>query len=310
MTLEEKVVKNIIRKLINGKDYRTVIVTLIDDKFLQFVIDFFRKVAKAKLTNKDVDGDWYKKEMLSPELSSDDIAIHSGLNRKTITNMYNSGKREVVINASSEHYDELYSVIDSLTSAEKLNLMLQIKFDKTSVKLNTVESLMVINALAVKRAALRGGFWSTAGKQVEGPLMLTLCKLFSVSESHYSEKPRAKKIKKGEVNREVDFFLLRKSKEYKCEVKLMGKGNPEGADAVVARGSRVFIADKLSEQNKTQLTKLKVEWVELRSEQGYEKFSAVLDALKIPYQQANRERLDEKIEEIFSEIFPQDSGHG
>lgn len=305
MTLEEKIVKNIIHKLINGKDYRTVIVTLIDDDFLQFATGFFRKVAKARLTNKDVD--WYKKEMLSPDLFPDDIAIHSGLNKKTIMNMYNSATRAIVIDASNEHYDELYSAIDSLASTEKLNLMLKIKLDEVNVELNTVESLVVINTLAVKRAALRGGYWSTTGKQVEGPLMLTLCKLFGVSESDYSEKPKAKKIKKGEVNREVDFFLLQGNEEYKCEVKLMGKGNPESADTVVARESRVFIADKLSEQNKAQLDERGVEWVELRSEQGYEKFSSVLDALKIPYQQANRERLNEKIEKIFLEIFPSDN---
>lgn len=307
MTLEEKIVKNIIHKLINGKDYRIEVVTLIDAEFLQFAVDFLKKIAEAKSANKDLDVDWYKKEMMNPNLPSDDIAIHSGLNKKTITNMYNSSTREIVIDASGEHYDKLSSVIDSLVNPEELNLMLQIKFGEVSVELNMTESLMVINALAVKRAALRGGFWSTAGKQVEGPLMLTLCKLFGVSESHYSEKPRAKKIKKGEVNREVDFFLLQENNEYKCEVKLMGKGNPESADAVVARGSRVFIADKLSEQNKAQLDEIDVEWVEMRSEQGYEKFSSVLDALEIPYQQANRKRLDAKIKKIFSEIFPSDN---
>lgn len=307
MTLEEKIVKNIIHKLINGEDYRIEIVALIDAGFLQFAVNFFKKIAEAKSANKDVDVDWYKKEMMNPKLPSDDIAIHSGLNKKTITNMYNSGRRAVVIDASDGHYDKLCSVIDSLANPEELNLMLKIKFGETGVELNMAESLMVINALAVKRAALRGGYWSTAGKQVEGPLMLTLCKLFGVSESCYDSKPKAKKVKKGEVNREVDFFLLKKDRKYKCEVKLMGKGNPESADAVVARESRVFIADKLSEQNKAQLDERGVEWVELRSEQGYEKFSSVLDALEIPYQQANRDRLDEKIEKIFLEIFPSDN---
>ena len=37
--------------------------------------------------------------------------------------------------------------------------------------------------------------------------------------------------------REVDFYLIGKKpeKRYRCEVKLMGKGNPEGADVIHAR---------------------------------------------------------------------------
>ena len=37
---------------------------------------------------------------------------------------------------------------------------------------------------------------------------------------------------------------------HRCEVKLMGRGNPESADAVHARSSQVFVADKLSDLNK------------------------------------------------------------
>jgi len=51
MTLTEQVTKNIVRKLINGDDYRIEIVTLINAKFLQFAIDFFKQVAEAKLDN-------------------------------------------------------------------------------------------------------------------------------------------------------------------------------------------------------------------------------------------------------------------
>ena len=44
MTLTNQVIKNIIRKLITGNDYRIEIVTLINAEFLQFAIDFFKKV--------------------------------------------------------------------------------------------------------------------------------------------------------------------------------------------------------------------------------------------------------------------------
>ncbi len=300
MTLSEQVTKNIIKKLLDGKDYRIEIITLINAKFLQFAIDFFKRVAEAKLNSKNIDTDWYKLEMLSTNLSPDEIAINSGLNKKTITNMYNSGTREVVIEASYEHYETLYKAIDELTKVEDLNLSLQIKFNKVSVELDINESLITINALAVKRAALRGGLWSTAGKQTEGPLMITLCKLYSVPKKNYSIKTKAKKIKKGEVNREIDFFLINDSVEYKCEVKLMGKGNPESADAVIARDSSVFIADKLSEQNKAQLESLDIEWVEFRNINGFKKFKSVLETLKIPHNDLiNEYKIDDILEEIF-----------
>jgi len=303
MTLTEQVTKNIIKKLLKGDDYRIEIVTLINAEFLQFAIDFFKRVAEAKLNNKNIDTDWYKKEMLSLELPTDEIAINSGLNKKTITNMYNSGTREVVIEASYEHYDTLYNAIEELTKVEDLNLSLQIKFNKVSVELDINESLIVINTLAVKRAALRGGLWSTAGKQTEGPLMITLCKLYDVKDDYYSIKPRAKKIKKGEVNREIDFYLKNDNQEYKCEVKLMGKGNPESADAVIARDSAVFVADKLSDQNKAQLEQLNVEWVELRNEEGFKRFEEVLTNLGIPHNQLQEENLEEQIDSILKEIF-------
>lgn len=303
MTLTEQITKNIVKKLINGDDYRIEIVTLINAKFLQFVIDFFKQVAEAKLNNKNINIDWYKKEMLNLALPAEEIAINSGLNKKTITNMYNSGTREVVIEASYEHYDTLYKAIDDLTKVEDLNLSLQIKFNKVSVELDINESLIVINTLAVKRAALRGGLWSTAGKQTEGPLMITLCKLYNVPTQNYSVKPRAKKIKKGQVNREIDFFLLRDNIEYKCEVKLMGKGNPESADAVIARNSSLFVADKLSDQNKAQLEGLNVEWVELRNNNGFKRFKTVLENLEIPHSELDDNNLEENMNEIFKEIF-------
>ena len=38
----------------------------------------------------------------------------------------------------------------------------------------------------------------------------------------------------------------------------------ESADAIFARASEVFVADKLSDTNKKQAKELKIKWVELR----------------------------------------------
>ena len=278
MTLTDQVIKNIIRKLINGKDYRIEIVTLINAEFLQYAIDFFKQVVDAKLKSEDISIDWYKKEFLNPNLPTNDIAINSGLNKKTITNMYNSARKDIVIDASNEHYDTLYHAIEDLIKVEPdLNLTLTIKFRGVSVDLNINESLIVINTLAVKRAALRGGLWSTAGKRVEKYLMKTLCLIFNVPKEYYDQSILPKSM------REVDFYLVTNKKKYRCEVKLMGKGNPESADAIFARESDLFVADKLSDLNKKQAVKLKTEWVELRADNGFMIFTNVLDKFKIPY---------------------------
>ena len=73
--------------------------------------------------------------------------------------------------------EELYQSIENLVNDENdfQDINLTLKFNGVSVDLNVSESLIVINTLAVKRAALRGGLWSTVGKRVEKPLMQTLC---------------------------------------------------------------------------------------------------------------------------------------
>lgn len=144
------------------------------------------------------------------------------------------------------------------------------------------ESLIVINTLAVKRAALRGGLWSTTGKKAEKYLMLTLCKMYQVREQYYNAEHFVKN-RNLDVDREVDFYLKNNGNKYKCEVKLMGQGNPESADAIIARGSNVFIADTLSQQNKNQCDQIGVCWVACRDKEGYKRFKLVLDKYKIPY---------------------------
>lgn len=298
LTISDVVVKKIIQRLIKNQDYRIEIVTLINAAFLQYTIDFFRRVVEAKLKNQTVTTDWYRAEFLNPNLPSDELIINSGLNKKTISNMYNSARREIVLEATTKHYEQLYEAINSLVEqGSDIDLTLTIKFRNVSIDLNINESLIVINTLAVKRAELRGGAWSTAGKQVEKILMLTLCELYRVPRSNFDLTGLT------EAQREVDFYLINtQGKRYQCEVKLMGKGNPEGADAIIARASNVFIADKLSDLNKQQLDDLKVKWVELRSKNGYSKFQQILRELNVPHTDF-KEDLDNRLEEIFSGIF-------
>ncbi|MDX2044048.1 MAG: CfrBI family restriction endonuclease [Acidobacteriota bacterium] len=298
MTLTDEVTKRIITRLVSGQDYRIEVVSLINTKFLEYAIEFFRRVIEAKSKHEPVTVDWYKQEFLNPDLPSDELIINSGLNKKTISNMYNSASRNIVLQATSEHYEQLYSSIANLIEQEEdFDLTLTIRFGDAKVDLTLSESLIVINTLAVKRAELRGGAWSTAGKQVEKSLMKTLCLLYKVPESHYDLTGLT------DSQREVDFYLIgRDQTRYRCEVKLMGKGNPESADAIFARESQVFVADKLSDLNKQQADKLKVKWVELRSPNGHQKFKAILDELNVPNGDFQGS-IDQQLTEVFSEIF-------
>lgn len=303
MTITEEVTKNIIKLLLKGEDYRVEVTRLIDEEFLQFAIEFFKKVAEAKLNSKDITVDWYKQAFLDPTLPPKEIAINSGLNTKTIRNMHGSATKKIVIDASNKHFDLLCESIKDLVNNEnELELALTIKFKGVSVDLNVSESLIVMNVLAVKRAELRGGLWSTAGKRVEKPLMQVLCKLYQVPKDNYSIKINDDEATNVGFQREVDFYLNSQSQTYKCEVKLMGRGNPESADTVIARESKVFIADTLSETNKNQLDNRDVQWVELRAQHGFKRFSDVLTNLNIPYSPL-REYKEEILDGIFNDIF-------
>ncbi|HLI49194.1 MAG TPA: CfrBI family restriction endonuclease [Chthonomonas sp.] len=288
---------NIIRKLILGEDYRSEIVALIDAQFLEYAIAFFRKVAEAKMRHLPITLDWYRQEMITADLPKEEIATNAGLNIKTINNMYNTARKEIVLQASLEHYETLHEAIRNLTHDTDVNLMLTIKFNHVAIDLDINESLIVINALAVARAALRGGLWSTAGKQVEKPLMMTLCALHKVPRRHFmvAEPPKHQ--------READFYLVAPSgKLFRCEVKLMGKGNPESTDAAFARDTDILIADKLSETNKTQLSAHGILWMELRNASDLSQFDDILTHLGIPHQPVTG-NIATKLETVIKKVF-------
>ncbi|MYB01674.1 CfrBI family restriction endonuclease [Candidatus Poribacteria bacterium] len=302
MTITGIVTKNIIRKLLAAEDYRSEVLVLINAKFLEYVVDFFKRIDSAKLDNEDVTADWYEKEFLLSSLPKEDVAIHAGLNMKTINNAYNTVKKEVVLEASMENYHTLYEAINNLTEQSDVDVTLTIKFRDVSVDLNINESLIVINTLAVKRSALRGGLWSTAGKQVEKPLMITLCALFQVPIKYYDQR------NPPDFVRETDFFLRDNAGDsYRCEVKLSGKGNPESSDSAFRRYNHVLIGDKISDKMKKQMDEANIFWVELRTEDGYKQFEKVLNELSIPCEPYPYHRnLQEDLDEIFAKILSDD----
>ena len=251
-------------------------------------MEFFRKIVDAKINEQKIDLDWYKKSFLSKETcKKDEVAIYSGMNLKTIHNICGTTAREIVIDIATQNYEYLKNLIRQLEidGTDDLNIQIKITKNGVSVDLNLSESLLVLNALATKKISLRGGAWSAIGRRVEKPLLIELCNLCGVPREYYNAENFIRNMEL-DFDREVDFKLYNKNRrEYRCEVKLIGSGNPESADAVIARASDIFIADTLSTQNKNQLNQLGISWLELRNhnkEDIISQFRNILLRLEIP----------------------------
>lgn len=286
MRFNEIVIKQTVDKLISGKDYREEVINAINVEFLDFTLEFFKKILNAKMNDTNINLDWYKKNFINnDEIKPDDAAIFAGMNKKTVSNIYGSATKEIMINVANSNIDYLESILNSLgCETENIGISIKISYKNISVELNLSESLLVINALATKKIALRGGAWSSIGKRVEKPLMFELCALCGVPKE-FINADIFKKNGELDFDREVDFKLFNKdkSKIYRVEVKLMGKGNPESEDAVIARDTNIFIADTLSLQNKNQLKSLNIEFLELKNNKNsLSDFKKILNKLEIP----------------------------
>ena len=64
-SFEEKIIEATVEKLIHGKDYRREVVNDINVKFLDFTLEFFKKIVDAKINDKKINLNWYKKYFLS-----------------------------------------------------------------------------------------------------------------------------------------------------------------------------------------------------------------------------------------------------
>lgn len=283
VTLRDETVEEIIRLALNGQDHRGVVVDIIDAAFVDDAVRFFQNVVSAKFETETITFDWYREHFLDEEIDNAEFAWNSGLNLKTIQNRRGSQARQVVIDESLEHFDTFLELLESLTD-EDIGVDLSLTWRGVTVHLDLNETMVVINALAVRRAGRRGGVWSMVGKQAEAPLMETMCRVFEVAPRFYSDS-----LSSDDSVREVDYYLLPPDGgRVRCEVKLMGAGNPESSDGPIARGSRVFVASTLSEQNKVVLESHNILWTQLQTDNGILRFQDTLSELGIPHT-----RLDE-----------------
>lgn len=284
---KEVTIKQTVNKLLKGEDYRDAVLNEINLAFLEFTLEFFKEIVNSKFENKNINSDWYKDYFITnKKLSPVDVVINAGLNKKTVTNIYGSSKKEIMINAAESNYEYLYKILKELENDIDNNILISIKisYNSINVELTLAESLIVINTLATKKIALRGGAWSSIGKRVEKPLLDELCKLAGVPDTN-KDNSIFKKDTSKDFDREVDYILIDSvGSKYRVEVKLMGKGNPESADVIIARDTNILIADTLSEQNKNQLISRNVKYLELKDNDNIiNDFKIILQELKIPF---------------------------
>lgn len=287
MTFKHQVIDNTIEKLLKGEDYREDIVNTINAEFFDFTIKFFKKIVFAKLDSQEISLEWYSKNFINnTNIDPAESAIFAGMNKKTITNIYGTASRDVVLNVANTNFKYLSSLIDELKqdATDEIGISIKLTYHDVYVELNLAESLLVINALATKKAAIRGGAWSSIGKKVEKPLVTKLCILCGVPEDHIDSSVFLRNIEL-DYDREIDYKIYDKDmNEIRVEVKLMGRGNPESADVIYARDTKLFIADTLSLQNKNQFNSNNILYIEMKNNNDIVgDFKKALDILNVPY---------------------------
>lgn len=286
--------------LISGGDVNPELSQYLAEQLRNVAWQIFRDAGKAKFTGGGVDAAWLQDFIRRhvPNSGDGEIAVNRGRFLPVASDVMNYGEASVkpiaFPNMETEAVDHLHGIIPDI------GINITVKYNRVSLELTQTEGHILVGLLGEVLLYARDVITSALRKKLELPLMLTLAKLYQVPSGHYAGKGLS-----GE-GRDVDFHFIDSSRNrYRCEVKLMGKGNPESADAAIARDTNIFIADTLSSLNKRQLTQRGRHWVELRADEGYRKIFEVFTELGIPcveFEGDLDQSLDTVIPEVFDEI--------
>ena len=287
INLENKHKVEIIRLVLSGEGHRPYMTALKSDIYIDFYISFFEEIL-----NHGQEADFEDIFIKNSDLN--DRLLNIGINEKTVGDTYSSASKEMKEKAIKEIGKAITEMIQNKeTSIEEVSFKFK---DNNEYVFNAKDFLKMILSTSTNHAKLKGGFASSFGKQVEKPLIKTICKIFGVSENNYEENDQQDD---GSYSRETDFYIIDDdNNKFKVEFKMMGRGNPEGADSLYARDTSIFMGDTLSETVKKQCEDNGVYWIELRNN-GWNKFGEVLESLNIKY--SFDEEYKENIEKIIWE---------
>ena len=295
MSYPNESIQSIIRHLLTNRITDDLLPAPDKAAFGRFCIQYFKDIAFDKAAALDL-RDRAPHDAYAIGTNHDASVIVS---RAPATDIATLPAHRVVVEVPIAYPEAMPETIPILLRSDRSAIEYRpiLKRNGVGLRMSLEESLIVLNTLATKHAEIRGGAWSGLGKRLELPLMLALAKLFQVPRDCYSGKGLT-----GEA-REVDFhFINRAGDQFYCEVKLMGKGNPESADSTIARRSNIFIAHTLSERNKSQLTNRGHHWVALGLPDGYRRMHTVFSYLDIPCAPFDGD-LDAALDRIMPAVF-------
>jgi hypothetical protein len=285
--------KRIVVLLLSSESHRPYLVAL----KTKIYIDFFSSLLDEIGLNEDATTS-FKKILIDDQPDLDNKLWYSGINHKTVGDTYGSQGVPAKERALIEIGSNIRQIVrESRTSLKSITL----EYNQGKiVTLNSEELLSLFLAISTRHASLKGGFASSFGKKVEKLFLITICKIFRVSDDNYY----AYDIQDEEgFNRETDFYFVNNDKKFKCELKMMGKGNPEGADSLYARDTSIFIGETLSDTNKKQCEKNNVHWIELKNS-GWKRFGEVFKKLgiKAEFDPDYEKKLDSILNSIIDNI--------
>lgn len=317
VTVKREDIRQVVKSLLIGEDYREDFLAVLDTLYMKAYLVYFKKVVNksryqvqtdieqftnnAESNTTNVRYRWYEELMLNEDLDKVDVALNAGINMKTINNMHNTQRKEVVVEAAKKHFNELIKVMEQhQDEINQIDLRLNLSYNDLNVNFNTNEILIMINAMATIKSNIRGGIYSSLGQKIEKPLMLTLSKMLKVPEEYYTEP------EEYEDRRQADFHYFKDTENIKCEIKLMGKGNPESADAAMARYTQILIANKISDSQKEELNRKGILWLETQGNNNLLRdFSDILYKSGIPFTSFEgnyKEHIDEYLDEVLEDL--------
>jgi len=266
----KKLLAEIIFAILCGRDYRTLALAVINERFITTAQDLIADI----FAYKKIGGNWIEKlvnDFVNKTGKNNKYKglWYSCLNEKTVKNMSgNHSTKELRLEYGKRNIESLYLLLNNFENPQ-FQLKVSITKKDETIELDEVESIIFVNMISAMKMTLQGGGWSEVGKVVEKPLLYVIFKLLGVSDNDYillSDKIQ----KSGLVgNREIDaIILLKDEKHLTIELKLL-VGNPEIGDEALARKVDLFLTEKLSNMMKEEAKNIGVKVIELRQKKHF-----------------------------------------